>query len=133
MELFQKRVYLHPRNKNTLIVSPTIRNVLAGFFLILFAFTITPKKVWHNLVADHTDGRGVTNKDTTQNPSDEQLSRAVFNCQCDNPLTESPFFEAQPAFTTILPETNREYREKMFLHLVSPQSISFGLRGPPLV
>jgi len=65
---------------------PLIRQFLAGVLLIIFAFSITPKKALHDWLANHTDktstpllGHGAV------------ISTAGFNCDCDNLVAESPF------------------------------------------
>jgi hypothetical protein len=61
---------------------------------VLFAFSITPKIVLHNLVANHKDGK---TKTSLPDAYSTQLSKASFNCQCDNLISESPFVaEVQP-------------------------------------
>jgi len=54
--------------------------------LIIFGFSITPKIILHNIVADHKD----TPFQSSHNSS-AQLFAAGFNCNCDNLVVESPF------------------------------------------
>lgn len=97
--------------------------------MVLFAFAITPKLTLHNLVANHKDGR---TKTSLPDASTTQLSTASYNCQCDNPVTESPFIAniqvpdiSKPAF----------YTDILDIYSVSQYTIDHfcsGLRGPPL-
>jgi hypothetical protein len=54
--------------------------------LIIFGFSITPKIILHNIVANHKD----TPFQSGDNAS-AQLYAAGFNCNCDNLVVESPF------------------------------------------
>jgi hypothetical protein len=53
--------------------------------LVLFVFSITPKKYLHDLIADHVDA-GFTRG--TDAPA---IKKAEFNCHYDHLVTESPF------------------------------------------
>jgi hypothetical protein len=106
----------------------TIRNVLAGFFLLLFAFCITPKRTLHNLVANHTDGRtGVKSK----GPYQSQIGRSGFNCQLDNLISESPFVEDTQIPFTLLVSDFLTYQEKQAGSFYVSAFFCSGLRGPP--
>ncbi|MEO8171488.1 MAG: hypothetical protein ABI581_00340 [Sediminibacterium sp.] len=107
-----------------------IRRLLAGLCLVLFAFSITPKIVLHNLVANHKDGR---TKTSLVDPSSTQLSKASFNCQCDNLISESPFVDAaQPAY--IVTEISFKAYKNVFVEKVyATQLFCSALRGPPCV
>ena len=52
---------------------------------MLFVFSITPKKYFHDLIADHTDQYAATHSHA---PS---LTDAGFNCHFENLVAESPF------------------------------------------
>ncbi len=66
-----------------------IKSFIALFLLSVFTLGITPKKTLHSLLANH--------KDNTTKPGDGktlQLSKAGFNCKCDNLVAESGFIAA---------------------------------------
>jgi hypothetical protein len=63
----------------------------AGLLLLLFAFSITPKKTLHSFFADHKD-TPIQAIDWT-NVDKAQLSVAGYNCHVDNLVVESPFVE----------------------------------------
>ena len=65
----------------------TIQRLLSSFLLVLFAFSITPKKVLHDLVANHRD----THSKACSDNSTTKIVKAGFNCNCDNLVVESPF------------------------------------------
>lgn len=74
-----------------------IRKILAVVMLNVFAFSVTPKIILHNLVADHRD------TPRSQNHSkDQQLSKTGFNCNCDNLVVESPFTDDQKSVQIII-------------------------------
>jgi hypothetical protein len=106
----------------------TIRNILAGFFLLLFAFCITPKRTLHNLVANHTDG-GIGAK--SKGPYQSQIGRLGFNCQVDNLICESPFIDDTQTSFTVLLSSFVPYREKQTVSFYSSAFFCSGLRGPP--
>ena len=66
--------------------SKFIRTVLAVLMLMVFAFSVTPKILLHNLVANHKDSEIKSNFS-----NEEQFSKSGFNCNCDNLVVESPF------------------------------------------
>jgi hypothetical protein len=124
----QNGLHLQQRNKMSLARSFTIRQLLAGFFLVLFAFGITPKITLHNLVANHKDGRA---KGSIPITSTTQFSTASFNCQCDNLISESPFVPlAQSCYVTV--ETSFAAYKRVYVEAVySTQQFCSSLRGPP--
>ena len=96
--------------------------------LVLFALGITPKITLHNLVANHKDGR---TKSAFPDPYSTQLSKASFNCQCDNLISESPFV-TEPAAAPEMPVSVFDVYQHGFIEEVySSNCFSFSLRGPP--
>jgi hypothetical protein len=65
---------------------PVIRALLSGFFLILFAFSATPKLFLHGFLANHRDAP--LQKTQSGRPL---VGTAGFHCDCDNLVVESPF------------------------------------------
>lgn len=103
----------------------TIKNLLAYFLLLVFAYSITPKIVLHNLVADHIDKRKVLKSHLNE------LSTAGFNCKCDNLVAESPFIPAE-IFT---PEVFTAYISSIYaenITFTSRNQLFSELRGPPI-
>lgn len=107
----------------------TIRHVLAAIFLVLFAYGITPKITWHNLVATHKDGR---TKCALPDPFSTQLSKASFNCQCDNLIIESPFVaEIMPLVVTPPVPVYPVFADAFAADVFSSALLGHSLRGPP--
>ncbi len=104
-----------------------IRQLLAGFLLLVFAFSITPKKFLHDAIANHKDKIAVAAS------ADTQLSHAGFICKCDNLVAESPFtddivpFNFTPALVFSVQKDTRLY------HLYTSDYFFFELRGPPAI
>ena len=96
--------------------------------LIVFAVSITPAIIFHDLFANHTDS--VARK---ANPNQEQVGKKLFNCHCDNIVAESPFTE-----TALF---NMQHAKQFFaivntnqpVQFSSTQHFSYSLRGPPVV
>ena len=118
----------HCSKNETLYKSQVIRKIVAAAMLLVFALSITPAIVFHNLVAGHTD--------TAKNYTDQkqaQLGKQTFNCHCNNIVAESPFTE--PA-TQILNPVEQVFSTVKFekeLALKSSPPIFHALRGPPAV
>ena len=105
----------------------TIQRVLSSFLLVLFAFSITPKKVLHDLVANHRDTHSKASQDNTTT----KIVKAGFNCNTEDLVVESPYIEN--SCTIELPEPSS-------LSLIfSERPVNFyyfhqlfaELRGPP--
>jgi hypothetical protein len=120
-------LYLQQRNKKIPLSAPSIiRKFLAGFLLLVFAFGITPKRTLHNLIATHKDAQAIKH----DHPG-TCVSKAVFNCQCENLVAES-FFVAEPATGLIAVAfrfaiQNHNYNEPF----LSTAIFNRALRGPP--
>jgi hypothetical protein len=96
--------------------------------LVLFAFGITPKRTLHNLVANHKDG---STRSRSLNLSTTDLSKASFNCQCDNLISESPFVAEGHAAYTNSSLFFSAYLDSIVPAQYSAELFPSGLRGPP--
>jgi len=65
--------------------------------LLVFLFANTPKRLLHNLVADHTDT--VNKRDDGQ----DKLRKSSFYCQWDHLVATSPFTETDEKPGIIVP------------------------------
>jgi len=106
----------------------TIKKIIGIVLLAVFAFGITPKRTLHNLVADHRDGKAVASKASCD---DTVLSRAAFNCQCDNLVVESPFIPGIAPVTLRLPVHTVSYQAMVIQDACSVTLFHSDLRGPP--
>lgn len=118
---------MQQRIKFTLRQNTYIRKLFAVSLLVVFALSITPTKVLHYFFANHKDGIG----SKTRVSNIPTLSVAVYHCQCDNIVVESPFtLRCQPIVAEIstLLVGNKPASEPSF-HFV--YRFYFELRGPP--
>jgi hypothetical protein len=100
--------------------------VLAGFMLAVFAFSITPKIILHNVVANHKDTPFASNFE-----KNAQFSKAGFNCSCDNLVVESPFTDDYDPLHVII---NTFYPAQIIKDVNSFDNTVYfypALRGPP--
>jgi hypothetical protein len=104
-----------------------IRNVLATLMLAVLAFSVTPKILLHNLVADHKDTPIKSNCS-----NQEQFSKAGFNCNCDNLVVESPF--VNDFIPVDLSIAKQFVQQQTFFknNFHSLHYFYFELRGPPV-
>ncbi len=97
------------------------------FLFLVFSLSITPTKILHTLFADHKDAKEIS----THASNELAISVALYHCQCDNLVVESPFsLQLNPIFTEVLELTinNNSARESDFYSI--PHFYS-ELRGPP--
>ena len=127
--MHEKPLHLQQRNKTILAKSNQIRSVWAGIFLVLFAFGITPRLTLHNLVANHKDGRSQSS--SLPDPFSKQLSKAGFNCQCDNTIIESPFVQENAIASVHSLSAFEVYKNIFTEDVYSSQEYCSSLRGPP--
>lgn len=106
----------------------TIRPFLAGILLTVFAFSITPRQVLHDWLANHKDTshhcdyRGITHFGVNE-----------FHCNCDNLVAESPF-TSQPDLFEFHQLPVLAGRAGFIPHLFYREAPGFfSLRGPPVV
>ncbi|NII23707.1 hypothetical protein HB364_01350 [Pseudoflavitalea sp. X16] len=104
-----------------------LRRSLSGILLVLFAFSITPKKTLHDWIVSHTDGVSTTKSDAAQ------VTKAGFNCNHQNLVAESPFTADSQYIDLTLSRayailsaalSSRVYATDLFFH---------SLRGPPAI
>jgi hypothetical protein len=104
-----------------------IRKILAAFMLIMFAFSITPKLLLHDLIANHRD---TPLKNSTD--KNARIDVAGFNCSCDNLVVESPFVEDVISAGTAVPIFYAQHNESVINRINSVSQFYFRLRGPPM-
>ncbi|SDW95426.1 hypothetical protein SAMN05444410_107145 [Hydrobacter penzbergensis] len=106
-----------------------IHRLLAGWLLLLFAFSITPKKFLHNLVANHQDATAMNFP--RENTGASQLSKAGYHCPCEQLVVQTPFvYQSASIDYTIVP-VFVTYQDQQFVSTYSTApDVSF-LRGPP--
>ncbi|MBC7826213.1 MAG: hypothetical protein H7122_00600 [Chitinophagaceae bacterium] len=95
--------------------------------LLLFSFSVTPKKYLHDWVANHTDFYSPHSADETS------YSQAAYNCHCEDPVVSTPFIDA--SFDLNLPFllVYKEIPSFTYHFLFSNTSGTKDSRGPPSI
>ncbi|MEO5945130.1 MAG: hypothetical protein ABIP30_05300 [Ferruginibacter sp.] len=108
-------------------LSFTIRRIISAFLIVVFALSITPVIVLHNLTANHTD---ISYAD--KNQKSNQVSKAGINCNCINFVAEAQFLNDFAIINTAIPQSflpiHIFYKESF----LSRGNFFAELRGPPL-
>lgn len=111
-----------------LIRNPGIRKIAALLMLVVFAISITPTIVFHNLFAGHTDS---VNKDWDAGST--EIGVPLFNCHCDHLVAESPFTDPLPVIEIHTTSLYAQYSETRQPPLHTAADHTYPLRGPPAV
>ena len=96
--------------------------------ILIFAFSVTPKIVLHNLIASHHDSSSYK-----FNGGTVQVSKTGFQCDCESPVVASPFTEAAIHVEFLTAKVFPFFKEEItyFFHGEHRPYTSF--RGPPSV
>jgi hypothetical protein len=65
--------------------SNTIQRLIAAFLLLLFSFCVTPKRILHDLLANHRDAQ------TSPQLPLKQIAASGFHCHIDDLVVIAPF------------------------------------------
>jgi|SRR6185369_6625473 len=96
--------------------------------LVLFAFSITPKKTLHDLVTNHRDTHI-----KLANPTQDLVAKAGFNCPVENLVAESAFTNQDNHFEFVQLTLFPGKQGSTLYSFYSTPRFFFGLRGPPAV
>jgi hypothetical protein len=121
--------YLPPANGRTLSKADSIQKKVALFLLVVFALSITPKVVFHEVLAEHKDSLLCQDKDKTA----PHFHLPAFHCSFDDLVVTSPYLSIDfpPA-----PERPVFFKINSFGFFTFASSFSFlhrESRGPPLM
>ena len=103
-----------------------LKKFSAILLLAVFVLGITPKKTLHTWFANHTDSTSKIPDGKTQ-----QLTKAGFNCNCDDLVAESHFI----SFSHAIAISNPVFYSFFSFNITPSVSLSLfhnNLRGPPL-
>jgi len=93
--------------------------------LVLFAFSVMPKMVLHNLIANHKDSCHFANDHA------DKIQKAGHHCHPEDLVVAYPYLQACPSdLVSTLPDFPHQYAECPNDFHTSPQFF-FELRGPP--
>ena len=111
--------------KKFLYIKHNFKKISSVLLLFVFTLSITPKKTLHAWFANHKDSSTIPDGKT------QQLTKAGFNCKCDDFVAESHFISVGsfviiniPVLRTLISLRNPAY--------ISLSHLLFNLRGPPL-
>lgn len=106
---------------------PILRRSLSGILLVLFAFSITPKKTLHDWIVCHTDGVSITKS------AEAQVAKAGFNCSYQNLVAESPFIADSQPLDVALHQEYAITSAAIFSRIHAIDLFFRSLRGPPVI
>ena len=113
-----------------MLYQKTIRKFIALVMLVVFAFSITPQKSIHDLVAKHSDpSKCSVHKDA---PVD-QVENASIHCSYDNLVVASPYVEFDFSINIAPPAQVKSENTILSSFDISNLLNSFESRGPPVV
>jgi hypothetical protein len=102
------------------------RQTIAAVLLMIFSFSITPKKLLHDAIATHKD------KIAASADNSLQISNSGFACKCDSLVAESPFTEQDNNFDFSSFQVFSEEQSTIPNNFYSFTCFFFDLRGPPM-
>lgn len=113
-----------------MLYQKTIRQIVALLMLLVFAFSITPQKSIHDLVAKHSDP---THCNVHQDAPIAQVEKSSIHCSYENLVVASPFLDFTFAHELNAPPVKNIKNTSLvaLTYLLVP--FSFESRGPPLV
>lgn len=103
-----------------------IQKFLAFGLLLIFVLSITPKLYLHDICADHTDFYGYTS-----NSDDTVISKAGFNCECQDLVVTTPFIQSHFSAEFTLPPADAGFITASYQQFILTTQYTKDLRGPP--
>ena len=111
-----------------MLQNKTFKQFLALAMLVVFAFSITPQKSIHDLVAKHIDPNSCSvHKDLPI----EQVENSSIHCSHDNLVATSPFVEFNFNIELAHPVQNSITNTHLVCFYFSNKNYSLDSRGPP--
>ena len=96
--------------------------------LVLFAFSGTPKKFLHDLVANHRDTRS-----KFASNAHAGVQQSIYSCHIEDLVVESPFMEGASTPALFVPVVYTGGLAEMTARLHAFFPVLYSLRGPPAV
>ena len=94
--------------------------------ILIFAFSVTPKILLHNLVATHHDSSSYK-----FDAGKLQVSKTGFQCDCESPVVSSPFTETAIHVEILNPKSFPYFKEDITCSFHSEHRPYTCFRGPP--
>ena len=106
----------------------TFKQFLALAMLVVFAFSITPQKSIHDLVAKHIDP---TSCSVHKDLPIEQIENTELHCTFDFQVATTPFVDYDFSISVAAPIIAKAKNQSFLTAAIKQQSIVAGSRGPP--
>jgi hypothetical protein len=102
-----------------------IQKLLTLVMMLIFVFSITPKKYLHDAVADHQDyySFGLA--------TEPSVSKTGINCACDDLVVSASFLETSITGITEQPIAHGSHLVSTYFILLPSSSATKDSRGPP--
>jgi hypothetical protein len=111
-------------------IQKTFKQFLALAMLVVFAFSITPQKSIHDLVAKHIDP---TSCSVHKDLSIEQIEKTELHCTFDFQVATTPFVDYDFSIEIKAPELAKARNVYFVVKAITQLSIVSDSRGPPVV
>jgi hypothetical protein len=113
-----------------MLYQKTIRQIIALVMLLVFAFSITPQKSIHDLVAKHSDpAKCNVHKDAPI----AQVEKSSIHCSYDNLVVASPFLDFSCTHEVVAPPVRVIKNTSLIALTYLLVPFPFESRGPPVV
>jgi hypothetical protein len=109
-----------------LLYQPFIRKIVTGFLLLLFALSVTPKKLLHDAFANHSDPVAGNSKSISF-----ELNNAGISCQCEDIFAQSLYTFSEHNFEIKPLSLFCNEPKAIVTEFYSSTCFFFELRGPP--
>jgi hypothetical protein len=111
-----------------MLYQKTIRQILAVVMLLVFAFSITPQKSIHDLVAKHIDPNSCSvHKDLPI----EQIKKTELHCTFDFQVATTPFVDYDFSIEIATPIVAKARNTNYVAATIEKYAIVADSRGPP--
>ncbi len=108
----------------------TFKQFLALAMLVVFAFSITPQKSIHDVVAKHIDP---TSCSVHKDLPIEQIENTELHCTFDFQVATTPFVDYDFSIDIKAPTTAQAINAKFIAAVITQYAIVSDSRGPPAV
>ncbi|HEY0677425.1 MAG TPA: hypothetical protein VGD17_04025 [Chitinophagaceae bacterium] len=106
----------------------SIQFFFGWLLLLLFSFSITPRQLLHDTLADHADVNW-----SQPGKKEASVAQSGFNCDRLNLVAESPFIEGDEFHERVLSPDCTDFIV-FSVHATAPKTIILPcLRGPPCI
>jgi len=98
-----------------------IRHFFAGFLLLVFSFSITPRQILHDVLVNHKDSYPVHHSG-----HDLKLTQSGFQCDINKQVVELPFLY-EPDFQLVHPGILHTSVASFYLQILALPAIQAGI------